>query len=98
MFVYFDQNGTLKEIISDKTFRVGDSKRDKIIRFFIYIAIFYFAFSIFIWRNEKYQSAQLRQILFLPLDYRYYSGPYFCSIRRRSRSAVLFLMACVKRT
>ncbi len=30
MFVYFDSNGTLKEIISDKTFRVGDSKRDKI--------------------------------------------------------------------
>ena len=30
MYVYFDQNGTLKEIISDKKFRVGDSKRDKI--------------------------------------------------------------------
>lgn len=30
MFVYFDENGTLKEIISDKKFRVGDSKRDKI--------------------------------------------------------------------
>lgn len=30
MFVYFDQNGTLKEIITEKTFRVGDSKRDKI--------------------------------------------------------------------
>ena len=30
MFVYFDKNGTLKEIITEKTFRVGDSKRDKI--------------------------------------------------------------------
>lgn len=30
MFVYFDQNGTLKEIVTEKTFRVGDSKRDKI--------------------------------------------------------------------
>lgn len=30
MFVYFDANGTLKEIITEKTFRVGDSKRDKI--------------------------------------------------------------------
>lgn len=30
MYVYFDANGTLKEIISDKSFRVGDSKKDKI--------------------------------------------------------------------
>jgi lysophospholipase L1-like esterase len=30
MFVYFDKGGTLKEIISDKTFRVGDNKKDKI--------------------------------------------------------------------
>lgn len=30
MYVYFDANGTLKEIVSDKKFRVGDSKRDKI--------------------------------------------------------------------
>lgn len=30
MFVYFDKNGTLKEIISDKKFRVGDNKKDKI--------------------------------------------------------------------
>lgn len=30
MYVYFDENGILKEIISDKSFRVGDSKRDKI--------------------------------------------------------------------
>lgn len=30
MYVYFDANGTLKEIITEKPFRVGDSKRDKI--------------------------------------------------------------------
>lgn len=30
MYVYFDENGTLKEIVSDKSFRIGDSKRDKI--------------------------------------------------------------------
>ena len=30
MFVYFDQRGILKEIITDQPFRVGDSKRDRI--------------------------------------------------------------------
>ena len=30
MYVYFDANGTLKEIVSDKKFRIGDSKKDKI--------------------------------------------------------------------
>lgn len=30
MFVYFDQRGVLKEIITEQPFRVGDSKRDKI--------------------------------------------------------------------
>ena len=30
MFVYFDRNGTLKEIITEQPFRNGDSERDKI--------------------------------------------------------------------
>ena len=30
MYVYFDENGVLKEIITERQFRVGDSKRDKI--------------------------------------------------------------------
>ena len=34
MFVYFDSNGVLKEIISDGAFRNGDSQRDKI---YIYV-------------------------------------------------------------
>ena len=30
MYVYFDNNGVLKEIITERPFRVGDSQRDKI--------------------------------------------------------------------
>ena len=30
MYVYFDSNGVLREIITERNFRVGDSKRDKI--------------------------------------------------------------------
>lgn len=30
MYIYFDNNGTLKEIITDRPFRVGDVKRNKI--------------------------------------------------------------------